>query len=65
MPKMAQSSRPWAPSLPERAGRAAIPQWPLLSLPAVRWAFRLAAVAIAGSWLGYYLITQPPYLVIE
>lgn len=31
----------------------------------MRWAFSLAAVAIAGSWLGYYLITQPPYLVIE
>lgn len=77
---MADSSQPWTePSsspLPEaraegsvktpalRVGRSALARWNGLA-PAAWGALRLGAVALAGSWLGYYLITPLPYIDLE
>lgn len=51
---MAEQSRSWAE--PVLAG------WAGLRAPALLWALRLFVVALAGSWIGFYLITPLPYL---
>ncbi len=67
---MAQSSQPWAETPPSAldALLAAPPQTARLESlrsPAARRALDLAVVALAGSWIGFYLLTPLPYIAVE
>ncbi|MBI4571041.1 MAG: O-antigen ligase family protein, partial [Chloroflexi bacterium] len=61
---MADSSRSW--STPSAgAGQAALAQPGSTIAPVARQALALAATAAAASWIGFYLITELPFLELE
>jgi tetratricopeptide (TPR) repeat protein/O-antigen ligase len=61
---MAESSRPWA--RPAAAGGAVARSERLARVaPAARVVLAWLGVAAAGSWLGFYIITELPYIRIE
>lgn len=61
---MAGSSQPSSPHS-ARAGQAALAQQGSPIAPVVRQAMALAATAIAASWIGFYLITELPFIELE
>ncbi len=60
---MADTSRPWTEPVAARPALRA--QWALWLGPLAKLALRAATVAAVGAWLGYYLITQLPYIELE
>ncbi len=59
---MADSSQPWTADRTVTDGQGTLARWAPALTPTARQALALATVAAAGSWLGFYLITDAPFL---
>ena len=66
---MAESAQPWTetPSSAHEAplARADAARWDATLSPAMQRVLGLAIAALAGSWIGYYLLTPLPYIAVE
>ncbi len=67
---MADSSQPWNETRASALDaplvtRAEAARWDALLSPAAQRALGIAIAALAGSWIGFYLITPLPYIAVE